>query len=448
MKARRIATRHNGPGRFIAAALAAFVLASCAGERQSPRAQATATGAASYATASQRIGFLAVGDTGYDYAFLEPQDRTKIRTREQFVAHERQKWIEDRRPLEDFALPAMHRLADTGGFVNASGLMPVAHAMRTFCGAARCDFALMLGDNIYPNGATAGADGIDDTQRFRKLFLEPYVTLAAGREDFAIYVALGNHDWKTSRAGVLSQLHFHENTRPFYMKGLFYKVSPPAAHGLVDIFVIDTEMMLAGTTVHEATLADDGSEIVSDELERAPPWAVPRTDAERGMQTWLEESLRESRARWKIVIGHHPLWSSAGTKFEQARALRALILPALCRYADMYVAGHEHTLELHLDDCAAELGERAEPLLQIVSGAGSKQRPLNRAFMRMQSRSHPQLHTIWARGLVWGFAHVTLEGDRATVRMITTPNEESGKPVEEFVYSYSRRSGSTAEEHT
>ena len=52
------------------------------------------------------------------------------------------------------------------------------------------------------------------------------------------------------------------------------------------------------------------------------------------MAQWLEAALRESTARWKIVIGHHPIWSSAGSKFQQARMLRRLILPALCRYAD------------------------------------------------------------------------------------------------------------------
>ena len=52
----------------------------------------------------------------------------------------------------------MHRLAN-GGYVPASGMMPVARAMRAYCQTTRCDAGMMLGDNIYPDGATLGADG-------------------------------------------------------------------------------------------------------------------------------------------------------------------------------------------------------------------------------------------------------------------------------------------------
>jgi hypothetical protein len=65
------------------------------------------------------------------------------------------------------------------------------------------------------------------------------------------------------------------------------------------------------------------------------------------MASWLEEALRTSTARWKFVVGHHPIWSSSGSKFEQGRALREMILPAMCRYADAYLVGHDHTLEIH-----------------------------------------------------------------------------------------------------
>ena len=159
------------------------------------------------------------------------------------------------------------------------------------------------------------------------------------------------------------------------------------------------------------------------------------------MVDWLERSLAESPARWKIVMGHHPIWSSAGSKFQQARALRALILPALCRHADLYLAGHEHTLELHTDACqdVPEARDRP-PLPEVVSGAASKQRPLNTAFAHHQVRQNPELTSVWTRGLIWGFAHVTLQWDEATVRMISTPDDGSGVPQVEFEHRFQRRS--------
>ncbi|HEY8509319.1 MAG TPA: metallophosphoesterase [Steroidobacteraceae bacterium] len=382
---------------------------------------------------------LAVGDTGYHYDYLKPQQYKTVVTEEQFLEKEKQDWIEDKRPIEELDYPPMYRLPVNGSIITASGQMPVAKAMRSYCQAHGCDFATMLGDNIYPDGATAGPE---DAKRFQDLFIEPYGDLGSGRPDFRIYAVLGNHDWHTSREGAMAQVRFMESTPPFYMRGIFYRVVPPASRGQVEIFAIDTHVMLAGTTVYESKLADDASELPSDELEEYEPWSAPANDAERNMAAWLEQSLQSSTARWKIVIGHHPLWSSAGGKFEQARVLRRLILPALCKYADMYLAGHEHTLEVHTDDCSTvPEAKSAAPLPQIVSGSGAKMRPLNSAFMRHQLKANPQLRTLWARGLTWGFAHLTFEGDRVTVRMIETPRDGSGIAQVSYEQSFERRSG-------
>ncbi|MGH8176355.1 MAG: metallophosphoesterase, partial [Steroidobacter sp.] len=317
---------------------------------------------------------------------------------------------------------------------------PVAKAMKDFCAhAPGCDFAAMLGDNIYPDGATGGADG-RDAERFRDLFITPFAPLANGRVDFRIYTVLGNHDWNTSREGAIAQVRFLETTPPFYMDGLFYRVKPPAARGEVEIFAIDTEVLLSAVTVRKAQLADAGSEMQTDELEPPEPWAVPQSEAERNIARWLDDALKSSTARWKIVLGHHPLWSTSGSKFEQARALRQLILPSLCRYADAYLAGHEHTLEVHTDDCsAATPGERVQPLPQIVSGSAAKMRPTNTAFIRHQVKTYPQLQTLYAKGLVWGFAHLTFDGGQMTVRIVETPSDGSGATRVTYEHSFAHR---------
>ena len=143
-------------------------------------------------------------------------------------------------------------------------------------------------------------------------------------------------------------------------------------------------------------------------------------------------------------MAHHPLWSSSGGKFQQARTLRRLLLPTLCRYADMYLAGHEHTLELQLDDCSTtDAPPRAAPLLNVVSGAGAKERPIHKPFAKAQQVKYPQLKTVWAKGMIWGFSHITLHGDTATVRMFTVGSKSDSTPVEEYTYEYRRSSGAT-----
>jgi tartrate-resistant acid phosphatase type 5 len=431
-------THDGGPNRrrvcVRAALVACCLVAGCA----SPPATAPPE---DVRRAAGDWGLLIFGDHGYDLRYLEAEDYEPPLAWEQFVAKERAEWLEDKRPPEDFAPPAAARHAN-GGWVAASGLQPVASAMTQHCrGPARCDFAVMLGDNIYPNGATRGADGHDDATRFDRLFREPFGAWQDWSPDFRIYATLGNHDWNTSREGALDEVAWLGRTAPFYMVGLVYRVRPPAAQGAVELFVIDTTVLLAGHAVFEDALADDGSELPATELEVPDPWTKPADTTERDMAAWLERSLAESTARWKIVVGHHPLWSSAGSKYEQARVLRRLILPALCRHADLYLAGHDHTLELHHDDCREALPDaQVEPLPNVVAGAAAKQRALNSNFMRHQARKYPQLRTEWARGLVWGFAHLAVSGDAATLTFVQTPDDGSGKAVPVHVARFERRS--------
>jgi hypothetical protein len=259
-----------------------------------------------------------------------------------------------------------------------------------------------------------------------------------------MYVTLGNHDWRTSLDGVLSQVRFHENTPPFFMDGFSYRAQPPVANGTVELFVIDTEMLLSRVQVPETAVAADGSGALLEELEAPKPWTRQQAAAGADGVASLEAALASSTARWKIVMGHHPLWSTAGSKFAQAEALRRLILPVLCRHADLYLAGHEHTLELHRDDCSvATPDEGVAPLLQVVSGAGAKQRPHHPAFSAWQQANNPQLETLYAKGMVWGFAHVELLDDQLRVRVVSTPNDGSGQPVEEFTLLQPRRSGAS-----
>jgi tartrate-resistant acid phosphatase type 5 len=384
---------------------------------------------------------LVFGDHGYDLDYLEAEDRFPVRTLEEAIAHEREEWIEDKRPPEEFAPPSLVRLPSTGGYVPASGMMPVANAMRSYClGVVRCDAAVMLGDNIYPNGPTGGRDGVDDAKRFDEILLAPFRDFGRLAPDFRIYATLGNHDWRTSREAALGEMRYLETTRPFYMDGIRYRVQPPAAKGAVEIFALDTEVLLAGTTVYEDALADDGSELPPRELDVPEPWTKPANENERRMVEWLERSLRESRARWKIVIGHHPLWSSAGSKFEEAKAMRRLLLPTLCRYAHAYLAGHEHTLEIHTDSCANVLsGPNVPPLLQLVSGAAAKHRPLNTWFQAHQAKKSPELTTFFAKGIVWGFMHLTFRKDHVVVNVVTTPNDGSGTTAVEYTQSFARR---------
>jgi hypothetical protein len=427
--------------RRLGLALPVLVLAGCATTASAPEAPVMETPATPV-----DVGVLIFGDGGYHLMYPDQDDFVDLYSTEEFLQAERDSWLEDKRPPDEFE-PTPHAISPvTGKTVSASGMDAVSLAMKNYCSpghqpGARCDFGVMLGDNIYPSGATLGADGKDDAQRFYDNLTKPYGSLVSGNPDYTVYVTLGNHDWETSRAGGFAQIEFLEQSEDFYIDGPFYSVKPPAGKGEVELFVIDTSMMLASTTVYEDYLDDNGEEVVTDIIEEPNYFVEPLTDAEKNMAAWLEQALRTSTAQWKIVLAHHPIWSSSGSKFEQGRALRELILPAMCRYADAFLVGHDHTLEIHTDDCSAALGQAtAQPLTQVVSGAAAKQRPVNTNFIRYQDAKYPEHKTLFAKGLLWGFAHMQIEGDQAKVQLLSVPDDGSSEMTVEFEYQFRRRS--------
>ncbi|WP_286828799.1 MULTISPECIES: metallophosphoesterase [Kordiimonas] len=415
-----------------------FIMATAASVALLASAACAQTGTAEEET----ISFLAFGDSGYHHEYQKKKLWKKpFRTLEAFEADYRADWAEDQKTPSEFRLPSLYFHEQMGGYIMRSGQQPVADAMTAYCQANACQFGMMLGDNIYPDGATLGADGVDDGKRFEDIFTIPYRGLGAGDTDFRIYTALGNHDWHTSREGAVAQVAYMEKSDQFYMDGIFYSVKPPAGRGDVEIFVIDTEVMLSGVGYPEAVLNPDGSEKKGTGPDDIDPWAKPANEAERNMATWLEQGLRNSTAKWKFVIGHHPLWATGGSKFEQARAMRKMILPTLCKYADAYFAGHEHSLEVHTDTCETTPEGRTEkPLLHVLSGAASKERSTHTKFAAYQAKAYPQQTAHFVRGMIWGFAHVELKGDEGVVRMISTPTDGSAVPHVEYEHRFEHRS--------
>ena len=172
------------------------------------------------------------------------------------------------------------------------------------------DLVLAVGDNIYPNGSA---------RYFVKHFEEPFAGLL--KEHVKFYAVLGNHDVEEGRN---DQLHYPL----FNMDGSNYYILS-RGNGLVDFFMLDT------------------------------------TNCDVTQVTWLENSLRTSRAIWKVAAMHHPLYSS-GKKHGSDLRLRKLLEPLFTRYhVQVVFAGHDHVYE------------RTKPqqgIQYFITGAGGKMR--------------------------------------------------------------------------
>ncbi len=385
--------------------------------------------------------FVVVGDTGYIPSYERyDEDDVPHRTLSEYLAAQAADWLERNPDMTGFTPTPWVFESALGGFTEASGMYPVAFAAEEICRTLGCDFAAMVGDNIYPDGATLGADGISDERRFHDMLDRPYGKLGAGVPDFTIYAMMGNHDWRISREATAAQMKYLQDHPNFTMPDFFYRAVPAGLEGFVELFVVDTEMLLASTTVHVDNLDGQGREARTGEMEAWDDFVKPATDAEKRMVEWLGESLDESKAHWKIVIGHHALWSGGGSKFEKAHSLRALYMKAVCENADAYISGDDHMLEVYVDDCRSEGVADRPPLPLLVSGAGSKYRPIHPQFIANQLVENPGLSNPFSKGSVWGLMHLELREDAMTVRVVSTPADMSGRPVTEATFSFGHRS--------
>lgn len=210
----------------------------------------------------------------------------------------------------------------------------LAAGMWSYCQSLGCDLALGLGDNFYEAGVT----GTDDPQWVSK-WARPFADW-----DIPLFMTLGNHDYF---GDVQAQLDHGAVDRRWNMPAPYYDFVEQPVH----FIALDT-----------TTLAEDSQ------------------------ARWLARTVRTAGSPWRIAFGHHP-WRSNGLHGNAAPALRTALEWGLCGRADLYLAGHDHDLQLLQPECGVTLA---------ISASGARPRPVS--FVPAQSAfaySNPGF--LWAR---------------------------------------------------
>jgi tartrate-resistant acid phosphatase type 5 len=211
-------------------------------------------------------------------------------------------------------------------------------------------FVISVGDNFYEDGVTS----VDDPAwqaSFERVYDAPSLQVPWR-------VILGNHDY---RGNAQAQLDYAAKSSRWQMPARWYKYEERTPDGAVaEFFVVDTSPMM--TQYYE----DGGKKVnVADQKQNV---AV--------QLAWLDAALAGSRADWKIVIGHHPVYSGRLLKEDRlidpdkvtrlaggSAELIAQIDPILQRHrVPLYFNGHDHNLA-HVVRGATHF---------VCTGAGSK----------------------------------------------------------------------------
>ncbi|MFI7096341.1 metallophosphoesterase [Streptomyces lydicus] len=270
----------------------------------------------------------------------------------------------------------------------------VAAAARDVCRAEGIGLAVGLGDNIYENGPES-----DHDSEFQDKFEKPNNGI-----DVPWLMVLGNHDCSGLIPGSGGdpsrgdrEVSYAKTSKRWYMPGRYYSVPLPAAEPLVEFFAIDTIPW---------------SSYVA-QLDPYYRWDGPYM---REQRSWLDGALRASRARWKVVLSHHPYLNngkhgSAGSydgfeigNYTSGVHLKDMYEKVVCGRADLILSGHDHTLQI-LEPTARTGGTR-----QVVCGASAKTEDGKAHF------THP---AAWQNFSDHGFMVLKVSGARLTIDAYT-----------------------------
>lgn len=240
---------------------------------------------------------------------------------------------------DSFSFVVLGDFGRVGDYYQRDVAREMGHAMV----GADAEFVVSVGDNFYPNGVASTQD-YHWISSFESIYTDP--SLYA---DW--YVALGNHDY---RGSIQAQIAYSQLSRRWTMPAPYYSnVFELEGGSKLLMLVIDTNPFI--DSYHETP-------------EKYPDLLRQDTLAQR---RWIEEQLGvdDPDIKWKIVVGHHPLYSggkrkeSADTKlFEQRFA------DLFDRHrVDAYICGHEHDLQI--------IKPAGRYTTQFLSGAGSEVRP-------------------------------------------------------------------------
>lgn len=225
------------------------------------------------------------------------------------------------------------------------------------------EFVISVGDNFYPNGVQSTQD-----PQWKASFEDIYFNYNL-QTDW--YVALGNHDYNGS---IQAQIDYSKISRRWNMPATYFKETVELEDGSKALLVfIDTNPFVK--SYHSK----------GDEMEEN----VKAQDT-IAQKKWLIETLQTTDAsvKWKIVVGHHPMYSGGKRKTSQdTKDIETLFAPIFDQFkVDVYLCGHEHDLQV--------IKPKGRYTMQFLSGAGCEVRPTGTREGTLFALSEPGFMTF------------------------------------------------------
>ena len=234
-------------------------------------------------------------------------------------------------------------------------------------------FIISVGDNFYESGVKSVNDP-HWQQSFEAVYGDPALQVPW-------HCILGNHDY---HADCEAQIAYNKINPRWNMPARYYQQTHLLdAETTADFFYLDTTPMLHAFRNDPHAVTNAATQNVAAQMD------------------WFESALAASKAQWKILFAHHPIYSGGG--HGDTPELIKDVLPLLQEYkVQAYFNGHDHDMQ-HL---------LAGDVNLFCSGAGSQ-----------HTWTFYTRHSKFAKSCS-GFTTVSLQPEKMEVRMINSHGKQ------------------------
>ena len=219
----------------------------------------------------------------------------------------------------------------------------IAKLMARFVEQNNIDFLAIAGDPIHDDGVQS----IEDEEW--KLKIEDVYT-AQSLHSIPWYVVSGNHEYNGSVQAILDYSDVSERWNAPARYFSFTKKIGNSDDECLFIF-IDTAPLI-------------------DKYRYEEPHSDASEQDMAAQLNWLERELSSSTVKWKIVIGHHPVYAKTTKELSERTDMQERVGTLLEKYgADMYICGHIHNFQ--------HIKPEGGKVHYVVNSSASQSRPVH-----------------------------------------------------------------------
>lgn len=216
---------------------------------------------------------------------------------------------------------------------------PIAELMGTMAETIGPECVVAAGDIHHFNGVASVSDPLWMTN-YELIYSHPELML-----DW--FPVCGNHEYRGNTQAVLD---YSKVSRRWMMPAKYYSKVFSHKGTTLRIVFLDTTPLIDKYRNNPAVYPDACKEDMQKQL------------------SWLDETLRNAKEDWVIVVGHHPVYAQTPKSEDERTDMQKRVMPILHKYNNVaiYACGHIHDFQ--------HIKMKNEPIDYVVNSSASLSR--------------------------------------------------------------------------